>query len=321
MAATGPEVSVVLTLIDHDGHAAECVESWAQRQDLARERYEVIAVSNGADPAVDQLVEPLLGPADRLLRVSGSQELELHDRGGRAAGGRWLLFTEAHTVAEPDCLSSLVAYLSANESRYSGACIRSFGTGSANAVARCEQRWYADGFEEWSREGDWRKVTIRGFAIRRDDYLEAGGFEHRFECFAETAFAATLAERGHRLGYAEGSAVKHYDATKIAPLLRYVREYRQNEVAYRPTRSAEYCERYFGALPPRLNGRGRLKALSRYLRARVRFRDPRANDDERYARFLELWAAASDWEQQRAINRAVGRPPALEQTPSARPDA
>src|SRR5690349_22188364 len=203
MTPSPPELSVVLTLIDHDGHAAECVESWARGQDLPRERYEVIAVSNGADPPVDRLVESLLGPGDRLLRVSGSQELELHDQGARAAAGRWLLFTEAHTVAEPGCLSSLLAYLSENEARYSGACIRSLGTGSANAVARCEQRWYADGFREWSREGDWRKVTIRGFAIRRDVYLDAGGFQHRFECFAETAFAATLAEGGHRLGYAE----------------------------------------------------------------------------------------------------------------------
>jgi GT2 family glycosyltransferase len=304
VAPNGPELSVVLTLIDHEGHGAECVESWARGQDLARERYELIAVSNGGDPEAEELVESLIGPEDRLLRVSGHQELELHDQGAREARGRWLLFTEAHTVAEPDCLSSLLAYLSANEHRYAGACIRSFGDGSANPVARCEQRWYADGFKEWSREGDWRKVTIRGFAIRRDAYLDAGGFEHRFQCFAETAFAATLAERGHALGYAADAAVKHYDATDVAPLLRYVREYRENELAYRATRPADYCERYFGVLPPPLRRVGRLRALFRYLRARARFRDPRPGEDERYARFLELWTAASDWEQQRAMTRA-----------------
>jgi hypothetical protein len=299
-----PDLSVVLTLFDHEGHAAECVRSWARGQDLPRERYEVVAVSNGEEPEIDRLVGEILTPGDKLLTVPASQELELHDHGARAARSRWLLFTEAHTVAEPDCLSSLLDYLSANEPQIAGACIRSYGPGSANQIARCEERWYADGFREWSRDGDWRKVTIRGFAVLRDAYLEAGGFEHRFGCFAETALAANLAERGHRLGCALDAAVKHYDQTTIAPLLRYVREYREGELAYRATRSDEFCDRYFGVLPPRLDRRGRLRARLDYLRARARFHYPRLDDDERYARFLELWSRSSDWEQQRAMSRA-----------------
>src|SRR5262249_17917541 len=135
--------------------------------------------------------------------------------------------------------------------------------------------------------------------------LDAGGFEHRFGCFAETALAANLAEHGYPLGCAIDAAVKHYDATEIAPLLRYVREYREGELAYRATRSPEFCERYFGVLPPLLDRYGRLRASLRYRRARLRLRDPRADEEERYARFLDLWAAASDWEQQRAMSRAA----------------
>jgi GT2 family glycosyltransferase len=303
MVQRGPELSVVLTLVDHEGHAAECVESWARTQDLARERYEVIAVASGREPEVEDLVQRLLGSEDRLLRFPASQELALHDHGARAARGRWLLFTEAHTVAEPDCLSSLLKYLSVNESSYAGACIRSFGDGSDNRIARCEQRWYADGFREWSREGDWRKVTIRGFAIRRDAYLDVGGFEHGFGCFAETALAANLAERGYRLGCAADAAVKHYDATDIAPLLRYVREYREGEIAYRATRTPDFCDRYFGVWPPAEGPVGRFKAWARYVRARARLARPFMQDDERYRRFRELWMAASDREQQRALAR------------------
>src|SRR5689334_1939346 len=249
MTPPGLELSVVLTLVDHEGHAAECVESWTRVQDLPRERYEVIAVGSGAEPAVEQLIRPLLTAEDRILEFPASQELALHDHGARAARGRWLLFTEAHTVAEPDCLSSLLDYLSANQTQYAGACIRSFGDGNENPVALCEQRWYADGFREWSRPGDWRKVTIRGFAIRRDAYLDVGGFEHRFGCFAETALAARLADRGYTLGCAADAAVKHYDATRLAPLLRYVREYREGEFAYRATKRPEYGERWFGVMP------------------------------------------------------------------------
>jgi hypothetical protein len=300
---SGIDLSVVLTLVDHDGHAAECVESWVRGQDLPRDRYEVIVVASGREQDVEKQVEPLLAPGDRLLRLSASEELELHDHGARAAQGRWLVFTEAHTVAVPGCLSSLLTHLSANDSRQAGACMRTLSDGSDNPVAQCERRWYADGFEQWSREGDWRKVTIRGFALRRDVYLDVGGFEHRFGCFAETAMAATLAERGHRLGYAPAAAFKHYDATDIRPLLRYVREYREWEVIYRATRPREYCERYFGVLPPRLDRGERIKTWLRFVRARARFARPLLGEDERYARFKQLWMAASDWEQQRAMRR------------------
>ena len=298
-----PELSVVLTLVDHQGHAVECVESWARRQELPRERYEVIVVGSGAEREIEDLVRPLLTEHDRLLRHGSSEELELHDHGARAARGHWLLFTEAHTVAEPTCLSSLLEYLSEHESRLAGACIRSTPDGSSHPVAKCEQRWYAEGFDQWSREGDWRKVTIRGFAIRRDAYLDAGGFEHRFGCFAETALAATLADRGHRLGYEPQAAIKHYDATRLGQLTGYVREYREGEIAYRATHPPDYCERYFGVLPPPMDRRERIRAWLRYLRARARFWRPLLDDDERYSRFVGLWAATSDREQQRAMHR------------------
>jgi Glycosyltransferase like family 2 len=298
-----PELSVVLTLVDHQGHGVECVESWARRQELPRERYEVIVVGSGAEREIEDQVRPLLTEHDRLLRHGSSEELELHDHGARAARGCWLLFTEAHTVAEPTCLSSLLEYLSEHESGQAGACIRSTPDGSSHPVAKCEQRWYAEGFDQWSREGDWRKVTIRGFAIRRDAYLDAGGFEHRFGCFAETALAATLADRGHRLGYEPQAAIKHYDATRLGQLTGYVREYREGEIAYRATHPPDYCERYFGVLPPPMDRRERIRAWLRYLRARARFWRPLLDDDERYSRFVGLWAATSDREQQRAMHR------------------
>jgi hypothetical protein len=304
MPNVAPEISVVLTLLDHQGHAAECVESWARGQTLPRDRYEVIVVGSGGESEVEEITRPLLTAGDRLLRFESSQELELHDHGAQEARGRWLLFTEAHTVAEPNCLQALLAYLSEHELRYAGACIRSLPDGSSNPISTCERRWYADGFAEWSREGDWRKVTIRGFAIRRGAYLDSGGFEHRFGCFAETAMAARLDERGHRLGYAPAAALKHYDATDLSELLTYVREYRQGELAYRATHPREYCERYFGVPPAPLDRRGRIGAWLRYLRARLRFSRPGLNDDERYSRFRELWMAASDREQQRALHRA-----------------
>jgi len=239
------DLSVVLTLMDDRGQTTECLSSWTRRQTLARERYEVIVVGSGREPEVEASARPLLTDRDRLLRCEATKELALHDFGARQACGKWLLFTEAHCAAEPNCLVELVAYLEAHEFEFAGACIRSLTDGSSHPLARLEERWYRDGFAAWSRENDWRKVTIRGTAIRRDAYEKVGGFKSEYGCFGETLLAAELDASGYRLGYAPAAAIKHYNSTSLHEVLAYVREYRMGEVAYQSQCSNEKFEAYF----------------------------------------------------------------------------
>jgi Glycosyltransferase like family 2 len=239
-------LSVVLPLVDHRGHAAECVTSWTRGQTLGRERYEVLVVGGGREPEVEAAVQPILTSSDRFLPHAAANEVVQHDHGARQAAGRWLVFAEAHCVAAPTCLAELLAYLQAHESRYVGACLRSTTDDNPHPLARLEERWYQDGFAEWSREGDWRKVTIRGFAVRRDVYVEAGGFRGELGCFAETVLAAAIHARGYRLGYAAAATVKHYNSTSLRELLAYVREYREGEVACRAHDAHRALGPYFG---------------------------------------------------------------------------
>src|SRR5262245_4657710 len=177
------DLSVVLTLMDDRGHTTECLSSWTRGQTLARERYEVVVVASGREPEVEAIARPLLTAHDRMLKYEAANELTLVEFGARQARGKWLLFTEAHCVAEPACLAELVAHLQTHESQFAGACIRSTTDGSSHPLARLEERWYREGFAAWSREGDWRKVTIRGTAVRRDAYENVGGFKSDFGCF------------------------------------------------------------------------------------------------------------------------------------------
>jgi hypothetical protein len=240
------DVSVVVTLMDDRGQTEECISSWTRGQTFARDRYEVIVVGSGRELAVEAIARPLLSAGDRLIRFQGSNELALHDFGARQARGKWLLFTEAHCAADPACLAELVAYLQAHEGRYAGACIRSTTDGSSNPLARMEERWYREGFETWSREGDWRKVTIRGTALRRDVYAKVGGFKSDFGCFGEILLAAELDVGGYRLGFAPAAAIKHYNTVRLDELLAYVREYREGEVAFRALEGSERFAGYFG---------------------------------------------------------------------------
>src|SRR3712207_8484166 len=63
--------------------------------------------------------------------------------------------------------------------------------------SRMEERYFDDGFRKWSEEGHWCKVVLRGFAVRRDAYEAAGGFEHRYQRFAELDRKSTRLNSSH----------------------------------------------------------------------------------------------------------------------------
>lgn len=240
------DLSVVVTLMDGRDQVAACLSSWTGGQTLARERYEVIVVASGREPEIEALARGLLTEGDRLLRFEAANELALHDFGAQRARGKWLFFTEAHCQADPNCLTALLAYLQTHAGHYAGACVRTTSDGSADPIARLEERWYQEGFAAWSQEEDWRKFTIRGTAVLRDAYAKVGGFRSEYGCFAEVLLAAELDTGGYRLGYAPAASIKHYNSTSIGELLAYVREYREGEVAFRFQNSSGRLGRYFG---------------------------------------------------------------------------
>jgi len=241
------DFSVIVTLTYDRGHLEECMSSWTQRQTFARHRFEVIAIGSRREAEAGATVAPLMGASDRLLEFDTDNELLLYDLGARQAQGRWLIFTEMHCAAEPGCLEQLFAFLQAHQQKYVGACIRTAPDGNSDPLASAEGRWYWDGFEQWSQEDDWRKVTIRGTAIRRDVYEGVGGFRSEFGCFAESLLAAELHARGYRLGYAAQAAVKHYNSTDIRDFQNYVREYRTGEAAYQLRGESGQASSYFEA--------------------------------------------------------------------------
>ncbi len=238
-----PEISIVLPLTDHRGHAERAVAAWTAAQTLGRDRFELIVASDGAEPGVEAAVRPLLGPGDRLLRGEGLPEIALYDLGARAARGRWLLFSEPHCAAEPRCLEELLAHL--QRTGEDGACLRSAGV-SPTPLARMEERLFEEGFADWSRDGHWSKVIVRGFALHRDAYREAGGFPARYGRFGEHALALALARTGRRIGYAPGACVRHANTTTFAGLEPPVVDHAHGEARYRAEHPEQDLAPYLG---------------------------------------------------------------------------
>jgi hypothetical protein len=242
----GPALSVIVALPDHRGLAIECVESLVRSQTYPRDRFEVIVVSDGTDPALDRRVTALLGPQDRTITLATTSFYQLYDAGAREARGQLLFFTESHCIVEPDCLDELTRFISTHD--YDGACCRIIGI-CRTTLARMQCRLFENGFRTWCRPDDWRKVNIMGFAIYRDLYFQAGGYETDLKRFAEVALAAKLHSQGRRLGYVPGATVRHCYFSSFRELFAFNREVTWGECAYRSRAPADYCERYFGYAP------------------------------------------------------------------------
>src|SRR5581483_10807429 len=226
----GLSVSIVMTLSLTRGKARESIESWTTRQNFPRERIELIVVSNGADPSLEDSVRAKLSDQDRLLLLDSKNEMELYDFGARACRAPWILFTEAHVFATRDCLARLWQYL--EETGLDGACVRTLPTHEHQWVARVEARMYLEDAAIWTREGDWRKFTKRGFIVRRAAYEAVGRLDYQYLWFAEMAIAARLHAGGFRLGFAPEATVIHDNTAELTELLDYAWEYRRQACAF-----------------------------------------------------------------------------------------
>lgn len=242
----GPELSILLPLLDHRGFAERCVRSWTEGQDEAPERFELIVVSDGKDAALEAQIRAALRPHDRLLILPTDDELEMYDAAARVARGELLFITEPHCIAEPEAVTETLKYMA--DSGEDGAVGRTV-TGAINAIARGEAHMYDEGFRTWSRPGHWCKVILRAVAIKRAVYLACGGFELRYGRFAEWLLAATLHRQGYRLGYMPAAAVQHWYEPSLRKLRPFIRNFTEGECKYRLEHSSAAVVPYFGNPP------------------------------------------------------------------------
>jgi hypothetical protein len=276
-----PEISVVFPCVDARGDPEERVRSWTHRQTLSRDRYQVVAVSDGTDPRSDDRISRLLGPQDLLVRHPTRNFLELYDVGLRRAEGRLVVFTEHHCIARSDCLAEVATYFQQND--VAGACLNVEWV-CLNELARIKwQERNQERISYFSEADHWNKFVLAGFAVDRDVLLAAGGLEFPYGLFIEVSTGARLHSLGHRLGTIEKAVVRHLDNNKFREVLDFIRNYTEGEIAYLATNDPEYCQRYFGHVPEWLEryghsareGRAMSRRVWQALRTRLRSLDDR----------------------------------------------
>ncbi|GIW79331.1 MAG: hypothetical protein KatS3mg105_1138 [Gemmatales bacterium] len=222
----------------------KCLDTW-RRQTLPADQFEIIVTTDGRDDKLLDEVRPHLLPQDRIIQKPGANFSGMYDVGVRAAKAPIVLITEMHCLAKRNCLEAVVEHFETHD--HAGACLPTI-PGKSNVLAAVEHALFTGYFAEWSRDEDWRKVLVRGFAIRRQCYLDAGGFDVRFPRFMDWDFAARLHSKGYRLGCIETTAVVHYYNDRFRDFYESVVQRTLDEYDYRlqHQQSEAFCDRYFG---------------------------------------------------------------------------
>jgi hypothetical protein len=239
-------LTVVLPLIDDRGHGESALISWTG-QTLAADRFEIVAVTPRPGGRLERRARSLLRPHDRLEAAPGAAEMELYQAGARAARGDVLLFTEAHCLAEPDAAEALLRRFA---EPWTATPPRAGTAGAAgpaaaqlageplasNAFAAFETRLLRDGLRAHPDDA-WRRVSLRGFAVRRAAWEAAGGFATGCGRLAEAILGVRLLRLGWRIDDCPEARVRHGNCSRARDLAAALRPHGRGQGAWR-----ERCE-------------------------------------------------------------------------------
>lgn len=240
-------LTVVFPVFHLRAGLAECVRSWTKGQKIDRKRYRVIvaAPANTADLSEDD-VKALLGEGDVFLRVAGGDvDTALWNAGAAQATTPWLVITEGHCSAQPDCLAVLERWIAANPDAHVGNFDATHP--GADIVGRLTERWFNEIHAEWQRR--WPRLRRAGFAIRADVFHAACSFEAEYREFAMPMLSARLNARGVEIADVPDAVVIHHDEHSMRERHDTIADYIRNEIQARGRNDPAFFERYFGFSP------------------------------------------------------------------------
>ena len=243
MTRNSPRVSVILPIGD-PRFRIEYLNSWIKDQQCDPRGYEVIVVTREASDKVNRMIQTGLREHDTCITVTGNR-FSKYDDGARSAKSDWILLSEDHCVADPDCVSEAVKFIGSHPEIVSA----TLNPGHINPgrLAELEQALFEVNDEDyWSKEDHWDKVRARGFLIRKDVYFQHGGMGDRYRYFAEPLLSTRLHNAGIKTVHIPGATVSHVNNSRFRLMFHDVNEYVSGECEYRDEGDTLYCERYFG---------------------------------------------------------------------------
>lgn len=237
---TNPRFTVIYPEFDVRGHASEHLRAWVEKQTLARDRYRVVVVL-APDSEEESAVRKQLGPEDKVVFQAADEDTVMWNAGAAVADTPWLVFTEGHCPAEPDCLEALDRWLStAPDAKIGNFAIRHPDN---YLMAMLSERWFGEQIEKW--EAGWPRIHRAGYAIRRDVFEELGGYS-KFGQFSPPLLSAKFHSAGYSMTTVPGASVTHVDDKDLFGHHFDTIDFVRGECAAREVEDPVFFEKYFG---------------------------------------------------------------------------
>ena len=180
----------------------------------------------------------------------GQGDMAEYVAGIEASSSEWLFLTEPHCEVQSEIVGRIQNFFRTNEA--AGFCCHCQDR-FATAWGKMEGLLYSESIADWKRPGNWQKMIMRGFGIRRSAYEGAGGFRLRYGRFSEWLLAADLHRRGYYLDYAADVSVIHHYTPDKKYLDEAIEEFSIGQAQYLAEAPADERLPYFqgpGFAPP-----------------------------------------------------------------------
>ncbi|HEX3563172.1 MAG TPA: glycosyltransferase [Solirubrobacterales bacterium] len=237
-----PELAVVVPLENPRGDVAHHLRTWTQDQTLARERYQVIVGASGEYPDAERRLAEQLAPQDAVVRAADPSLFGLYEAAARGARAPVLVVTEAHVLADPECLATVAEAFAEDRELDAASFVhrQSVQTPEAELI----ERWFERAFDAWALE-DWPRLGAAGFAIRAGAYERAGGLDPQMELFAPFFMSARLDDAGGRVRHLDGAVVTHVIEDELEEALEHACSHARGECVARAKHDEPFVQRYF----------------------------------------------------------------------------
>lgn len=218
---TGPSISVVVPSRQRRETVRRLLAALV-RQTLPASRFEVIVVVNGPDDGTAQMVSTFEAPFTLRAIESQSGRAVACNTGARAAAGDLIVLLDDDMEPYPGCIE---AHLAAHPPGSSLGVVGAApipADASSPALVRYRARGFAHKLGMLAAHGDglpFHKVYTGNFSIRRDMFLDAGGYDEAFRRYGHEDYelALRLSRAGVRFAFSEAAgAVQHYDKSLSA---------------------------------------------------------------------------------------------------------